>query len=69
MTEAEYLKQMGKNIKAVRKSKKITGDMLCILAGMDRSAVNAIELGKKNSKILTLFKIANALNVDVKTFL
>jgi transcriptional regulator with XRE-family HTH domain len=35
----------------------------------DKSNYNAIESGKRNTTILTLLKIANALDVSIKEFL
>lgn len=69
MSEIEYLKQLGSAIRTVRKSKKISIARLAEIANMDYSFLGYLERGKRNASILTLYKIAEALKVDIKTIL
>ena len=57
------LKSIGGNIARIRKSKKLSQEDLCGLAGMDRSYLSEIENGHKNFSTMTLLKIARALEV------
>lgn len=69
MNEAEFLREMGKKVRQVRKSKRVTGDVMAKLTDKDRCSLYDLENGRKNCHILTLYKIAQALDVDIKTFL
>jgi len=50
-------------------SKKIRQTEIAYRCNFDKSSYNAIEAGKRNTTILTLLKIANALDVSIKEFL
>ena len=69
MTNGEFIKEMGNKIRTVRMARKLTLRQLSDLCQMDVSALNLIELGKKNSYLLTIKKIADTLNMDIKDFL
>jgi transcriptional regulator with XRE-family HTH domain len=64
-----YLKEMGKKIKAIRESKKITLRRLGELCGLDYSNISRLESGTKDCHLLTLKNIADKLKVDVKDFI
>lgn len=61
-------KQLAKNIIAARKEKKLSQEELAHLADIDRSNYGKIEQGIQDCRINTLLKIANALDVDIKSF-
>lgn len=69
MRDNIYLKEMGKRIRAIRNEQKITLRELGSLCQLGYDAISRIELGEKDSHILTLKNIADNLNVDVKDFL
>ena len=69
MTNGEFIKEMGNKIRTVRMARKLTLRQLSDLCQMDVSALNLIELGKKNSYLLTIKKIADTLGMDIKDFL
>lgn len=69
MTDTTYLKEMGKKIQAIRKSKKLTVRTLGKMCDLDYGTISRIETGKFSSHILTLKNIADKLQVDVKDFL
>ena len=69
MNNGEYLIEIGKKIRAVRKAKGISQRQLVILAPVHTSSLSEIENGKMNVKILALKKLADTLGVDVKDFL
>ena len=62
--EADFLKRIGRNIKAIREKKGITQTELADLCGYERSTLNRIEAGGSNVTAKTLLKIAKALEVD-----
>jgi len=59
-------KIVGKQIRLLRKRFKITRSVLVSKANMEESALQRIEAGRTNPTIKTLFKISNALNVELK---
>ena len=69
MTNDTYLKEMGKKIKTLRKSKRITLETMSKLSSIDVSNLSFLENGKRNPHLLTLRSIASILEVDVKDFI
>jgi len=68
-SEQEYLKQLGKKIKEIRLRKKISQTEVAYRCGFDKSNYNTIEAGKRNPTIVSLLKIAKALDVELIEFL
>ena len=66
---SEYLICLGKKIKEIRLSKKISQTEIAYRCGFDKSNYNTIEAGKRNPTILSLLKIANALEVNLTDIL
>ena len=58
-------KIVGKQIRLLRKRFKMTQSVLASKANMEESALQRIEAGRTNPTIKTLFKISNALNVEL----
>lgn len=56
---------LGKAIRRVRISKDISQEKLALLAEVDRSYVGRVERGDNNVAILTLSKLAIALNISL----
>lgn len=69
MKQDIFLKEIGKKIKAAREAKGLYLRDLGKLCNIHYGAICEIEKGKRNSYILTLKKIADKLDVDVKDFL
>lgn len=71
MQENDYykLKQLGKRIKTLRKSKKYTLSELCYKNGLEPSTLSRIEQAIVEPKYLTLVKIASAFNMTVSELL
>ena len=65
MSEKVFLQEMGKRIKAQRKAKKITLAKLSEATGIDLSNLWFVENGERNVHILSLRRIAEALEVDL----
>jgi len=57
-------KVIGRNLKKIRKAKKITQEELAINIGSHRKFISKIERGQNDLRISTLLKIVDALNAD-----
>ncbi len=62
-SDSEFLILLGKRIKTLRKEKGISQKDLAYQIGMEKSNLSVIENGKSNPQVLTLVKIAAALDV------
>ena len=56
---------LGKAIKRIRQLKEISQERLALLAEVDRSYVGRVERGDNNVAILTLVKLAHALDISI----
>lgn len=59
------LLSLGKAIRRIRRSKDISQEKLALLAEVDRSYVGRVERGDNNVAILTLSKLAQALDITL----
>jgi transcriptional regulator with XRE-family HTH domain len=59
---------VGRSIRELRLSKKISQEELANRAGVERSYMSLIEQGKANITIVTAEQIARVLDVEVKDF-
>lgn len=59
-------KLLGKRIKELRKLKNLTQENLAELINIETSSLSAIESGRHFPSLLTLEKIAQNLNVELK---
>lgn len=64
-SEQKLMKEFGKHVAAVRKSRGLTQQQLAERIEMSVVAIAYIETGKRWARLGTLTKIANALRVDV----
>jgi len=62
-------KQIVKNIRKIRSSRKISLGRLAKLTGLTKGYVSKIENSDKAPPFSTLIKIANALNADIQSFI
>ena len=56
------LELLGKHVKELRKSRKLTLENLCYKNGLEPSTIARIEKGLVEPKYLTLLKLAKAFN-------
>jgi transcriptional regulator with XRE-family HTH domain len=56
---------LGEAIRRIRLSKNISQEKLALLAEVDRSYVGRVERGDNNVAILTLTKMAHALDISL----
>jgi transcriptional regulator with XRE-family HTH domain len=61
------LEKLGERIKAIRKHRKLTLLDLETLSGINDSDLSRYEQGKENLEFLSIFKIANALKVEINS--
>ena len=64
-SDKQYLIALGKRIKEIRLLKKIAQTEIAYRCGFDKSNYNTIESGKRNPTIISLLKIAKALDVSI----
>lgn len=62
-------KKLGNNIRKIREEKGLMQIDLCKKLEVDRAYMSNIENGKKNPTLLTVEKIAKALNVPASELL
>jgi len=65
----QLLSRIGENIKKARLEQGLTQEALADIADLHRTFVGAVERGERNVSILTLAKIAEALDVETETLL
>ena len=59
---------VARNIRRLRVAKGISQDELALTAGIERSYVGHLERGIKNPTVVTLSKLADALECEVSEF-
>lgn len=58
--------KLGKNIKRIRRNKNLTQEKLAEMVKVTSKYIQYIESGKRSPSLKSLYKIAKALNVQVK---
>lgn len=61
-----YLSEFGKNLRCIRQRQGLSMETLANDAEIEYRQLGRIERGEINTTIITLLKIAKALNVDIK---
>jgi len=67
--ETQILLSLGKRIKSIRLEKGLRQNEVAYRCLFDKSSYNNIEAGKRNITLLTLYKIASALEEPVENLL
>ena len=65
MDEKEILRELGKRIRAQRKSLGLTQEELALAADVDRSYYGSVERGERNITFTMLCRLCLALRCDV----
>lgn len=68
VSEEQFLKKLGARIAKLRKEKGFSQLDICAEIKMEKSNLSSIENGRQNVTSLYLYKIANAIGVEVKDF-
>ncbi len=66
--EQLFIQSIGNRIKTIRLEKGLRQTEVAYRCHFDKSSYYNIEAGKRNITIITLYKIANALEVPIETF-
>lgn len=64
--EIHFIKSVGKKLREKRLSKNLSQAMLSYDANIPKSQIGRIERGEINTTLVTLLKICNALEIDLK---
>lgn len=62
-------KQLGLNLRALRKSRGLSQERFALEYDIDRTYVSGIERGKRNPTVTVLGRLADALGVDIHELL
>lgn len=65
----EFRKQLGKHIKQIRESKRLSREDVAFSCGFSGSYMGMIERGEYDFKISKLYKISQALGVNITELL
>lgn len=65
MDESILLSTFGQKIKFLRLQKGLSQEQLAHLANLDRTYVSSVERGKRNVSLINIYKLADALNIQV----
>lgn len=57
-------KLVGDNVSRIRKERGLTQEGLSEISGLSQQYISGLERGKRNPTIVTIFEIAQALNVS-----
>jgi putative transcriptional regulator len=66
LTEQEILVKFGKNLRKVRLAKNLSQETLALDIGFDRTYISLLERAKRNPSLITIYRIANHLKIDIK---
>jgi transcriptional regulator with XRE-family HTH domain len=64
----DILKPFGARVRTLRQAKALSQEKLAELAGLHRTYISSVELGKRNVSLLNVQALANALGVSVEEF-
>ncbi len=60
-----FLKKLGARVRELRERRDVSQEEFAAAAGIDRSYMSGIERGTRNVGVITLAKLAKALNISV----
>jgi len=61
-----FLKDFGKRVRLIRKEKGMTMEAVAYKAGIEYRQLGRIERGEINTSIISLLKISQALEIEIK---
>lgn len=64
----EFLKKLGNQVRLFRKAKGLTMEDLAYKAEIEYRQLGRIERGEVNTTVISLKKLADALQIDTKDF-
>ena len=60
----DELKQFGEKVRTIRTKKGLSQEELAELAGLHRTYISSLELGKRNVSLINIHALAKALGVS-----
>ncbi|MBD3581713.1 helix-turn-helix domain-containing protein [Flavobacterium selenitireducens] len=60
--------KFGEKIKELRLKKGLSQEQLALIAEVDRTYIPDIEKGRRNVSLVVIYKLAQALQVNIKDF-
>jgi len=64
ISESELKRKFGERMREIRKKKGMSQEDVALDIKMDLTSINEIEKGHRSPKLVTIYKIAQALNVS-----
>jgi transcriptional regulator with XRE-family HTH domain len=62
------MRAFGEGVRQTLRAKGVSQEALAFNSGLDRTFVSAVERGARNPSLLSLYALADALDVDVRAF-
>lgn len=69
INEKEILKRIGMEVRVARVRKMLTQKQLANQCGVTKGHIGKVELGKSDAKILTYWRVCDALGISFKDML
>lgn len=66
METENYKLGFGLKVRRYRNAKQLTQEELADLCELDRTYIGSVERGERNISLMNIYKIANALNINIK---
>jgi transcriptional regulator with XRE-family HTH domain len=63
------LENFGKNLRKARLNSGLTQEKLALALEFDRTYIGLLERGKRNPSLVTIYKIANFLEIEISQLL
>lgn len=67
-SRVQFVSSLGKQIALVRKDKGFTQEQLASKADLDRMTIALIETGQRRPSVVTIYRLAKALNTEPADF-
>lgn len=65
VSETKINRKFGERVKELRKKKGLSQEKLALDVEMDLTSINEIEKGHRSPKLITVYRIAEALGIDI----
>ncbi len=65
-SEEQYIHEVCKNIKRIRKGKKLTQEEVAFASNMDEPSFRRIENGKTNPTLRSLVRVCKAMDIELE---
>jgi len=67
-SRTQFVVALGKQVASVRKNKGFTQEALAAKADLDRMTIALVETGQRKPSVVTVYRLAKALNVEPAEF-